>query len=563
MATLQENVNRLFQDRNIKQVIYVDDFYGKDSFSEPVIEFLRQNYGTDGLDWQFDIEPNIEVAIANCRLWMFNVDEFQLKKWCNNHGIECTKSIEECRLSEALPMGVLQCLSPAQFKTEYIDNPINTLSKDHQILILMDKYIEPEDPQSGMRLLNTFKNVDYVSCGLFSNTFHPNQEIERWIDCERANNVFPLSKERLNQENLEDLLQGLTNVVWLRQISDIKQKVCDLFQDSLNNAKNVLCQLDPQSFDSAIIKTSSREGCWEFETLKRIYLLLIDLFMQKALINEGNFVDIQNYTKVLKSICSFHMDSPMELSRQLRDLRKSEVYDDIEYLNKTFSQISNGDIFDVSGNKYMLVCQPCNLMLRGDASRNAKEFVYLLPIEEVFIPTNLEDESQKKKCRRQTYISHLLQINGESLYCVNLGSAKRISPKVLDLVCFNESGLATINLNHDRDTLPNASLMQENMLKHYHNIYCTLKNHVSVCQSISNDRQLSREDKAYIMKILKRPFELSTEKFVSAEFDVDNNLLEFGLKRVGRYKDPYVQIILQNFMDYQSRQAFPHDFSRI
>ena len=73
---------------------------------------------------------------------------------------------------------------------------------------------------------------------------------------------------------------------------------------------------------------------------------------------------------------------------------------------------------------------------------------------------------------------------------------------------------------------------------------------------------MSKEPKNQLLKILKKPFELSTERYVMPKYDADNHMVDFGIVRVGRYKELYAQIVLQDFMGYLSRHALPNDFSK-
>ena len=211
----------------------------------------------------------------------------------------------------------------------------------------------------------------------------------------------------------------------------------------------------------------------------------------------------------------------------------------------------------------MLSCQPCNLELRKDASRRSSEFVYLLPIEPTFISTG-DNPEQREKQNKQQYRSLLHRLSNEEPLCVNLAANKRINPRILDLVCYNKEGIAMINITKDIDLLDDSHIMQMNMRTHYHRIYSKISNHVKLCEKINSIPKdiLERETRQPILKMLKKPFEMASDNLISADYNPDTHILNFKIKRVARYKEPFSQIVLHDFMNYLSRQALPNDFSQ-
>ena len=90
------------------------------------------------------------------------------------------------------------------------------------------------------------------------------------------------------------------------------------------------------------------------------------------MMNEKNFKGFQEQIAKIKGISKF-TDSVKPQPELLKEIVKHQVFYDGDYINGILSQISNGDIFKINDKYYMLICQPCNLALRGNGSRNAKE----------------------------------------------------------------------------------------------------------------------------------------------------------------------------------------------
>lgn len=562
---MKNHIRELIEKRNIKRIVYVDNEFEIDIYKESIKLYLRENISDTSIEWPFPIEAGIEYAMEACNQWLDdNSNNDCISQFIKERKIKRgTHEIEKI-LNDILPPEILHCITPSEFKEQYIDNPIYTPTETEQMVVLMDKYLDEDDANSGMRLLSPFKNKEYVACGLFSNKFQIHDEINNWNDCDNAKNIYPLSKHRVAEDG-KDFLLGLRNVVWLRQISDIKGQILDLYNNAFENTRKDLDSLDPASFDWAIIKSSAHEGCWEFDMMKRIMQLLLNRHVEKLMTEGKDFHRIQELTQILKKISDFPQCEDTPNSELLKDYYKSEVYADISYVNNTYSQIANGDIFEIEGKgEYMLCCQPCNLELRKDASRKSSEFVYLLPIEKTFILTedNLE---QRKKQNKQLYRSLLHQLSNEESMCVNLATNVRINPRILDLVSYNKEGLAVIDINKDKEHINDSHIMQANMLTHYHKIYSTICNQVKLCRKIASlpKDALERGEKQSLLKMLKKPFEMASEKLITVDCNPDTGIINFKIKRIGRYKEPFSQIVLNDFMNYLSRQALPNDFSKM
>lgn len=525
---------------------------------------MRENISNKSIEWPFSIEAGIEYAMEECRRWLDDdSNNDRISQFIQERNIKRgTHDIEKI-LNDILPTEILHCVTPNEFKEQYIETPIYLPTDTNQLVILMDKYLVEDDANSGMKLLAPFKDADYVSCGLFSNRFEIDEEIIHWGDCDSAKNIYPLSKSRV--ADCEAFLLGLRNIVWLRQISDIKCQILELYDEAFKKAQDDLELLDPASFDWAIIKSSAHEGCWEFDMMKRIMQLLLNRHVEKLMTEGEDFPKIQELTQILKKISDFPQCKDTPNSELLKDYYKSEVYADISYVNNTYSQIANGDIFEIEGKgKYMLCCQPCNLELRKNASRKSSEFVYLLPIEKTFILTE-DSLEQGKKQNKQLYRSILHQLSNEESVCVNLAANVRINPRILDLVSYNKEGRAIIDTNKDKEHINDSNIMQANMLAHYHKIYSTICNQVKLCKKIDSlpKNTIEKSEKLALLKMLKKPFEMASEGLISLDYNPDTGIINFKIRRIGRYKEPFSQIVLNDFMNYLSRQALPNDFSKM
>ena len=72
---------------------------------------------------------------------------------------------------------------------------------------------------------------------------------------------------------------------------------------------------------------------------------------------------------------------------------------------------------------------------------------------------------------------------------------------------------------------------------------------------------LNEADRLDILEMLKNPFEMYPTVLISIDCNEENSTIDFKVRRIARYKEPFSQIVLNDFMNYLSRQALPNDFS--
>ena len=61
-------------------------------------------------------------------------------------------------------------------------------------------------------------------------------------------------------KSYDSFVEGLRNVIWLKDISSLKEKTIDVLLDSIETVKNRLESIDPATFDKTIMDVSKDEG---------------------------------------------------------------------------------------------------------------------------------------------------------------------------------------------------------------------------------------------------------------------------------------------------------------
>lgn len=513
---MKQKLKDVLESEHITKVIYVDDSFGlnKDKVLEEI--YIAPNIVNDLEGWHVGAPLDQEFE-----RWWNETDEGNRITLANKLGV----AVPFNKLYEILEDFPLELLTPQEFKVKYIDCKLNSLSDNNRIILLMDRDLKLEDGRTGESFLELYQDNCWVYSALFSQTFTIAQEMEEW---KHNRGFYPLAKDRVM--NTEMFMEGLRNILWVRHIDGIRENMTIYFREAVENVFNHAAECDPYAFDHAVMASSAREGCWEYETLLRLYLLQLELELRR--ITLVKFPELQNAIESLRNINSVAA-TKTNISPYLNELRKVEIFEDGEYINKIHAPIDNGDIFEINGNKYIFLSQPCNLALRKDGLR--KTYMgYLLLITEC---------SRKKP--NELFVEFLNYNEDNKYYKVQLSGAFPISTSVLDLTSFSDIGEAVIDCsaecNIDTNCQPNLKLRYADVCKEFTEV-------AHLLEGVKEDMRDTLN--SYFCKLY----------YVSPT--IENAKLTFPIKRIKRYRAPYAQVLLQCLTAYQSRVGFSHDFTK-
>ena len=540
MAQIREEATQLMTSGHITRFVYVDDKFGNSKVGkEDVKMYVQEHIEESGL-----IE-HAEIWEDEFESWWSLSSAEEKQSFFDEHHIEAENASDlQSKFAQILPATLDQYyLVPEKF-TENQEVILNGLDESHQLMILVDHKLE-DYGRTGEELLEQISQKDYVHCAIFSGTYTIEREYEKWNS---SPFIYTLSKSRVSSDDEGAILEGLRSVLWLKQISKLKEYTKETMGKAVSYMNNHLDSIDPATFHKVILDRSEKEGCWEFETLIRIVYAYMGMGLKNVMQNNG-YQEFQTLTQTLRNI----KRDAASLSPQkaiLAEVSEEEIYERGDFINKTYSQVSNGDVFKIGNKEYMLLCQPCNLEIRRDGCRSRKDFdqFYLIPIREY----------NEAKDATNPLIKKLQKVEGKNLLCAVLSLHQRISLSLLDLVAFNEEGKAMVNLNWTPENHPGKDIIQKNMMSRYAIIMKKIADYKSRYDKIQST-DWSKDEKSKFEKFFCRPYEMGDKEVTRHPLIKATNPseIDFGIKRVRRYKDPYAKDLLSLFMDYLSRPGYP------
>lgn len=558
---------------SIARIVYVDDRCSINELKLSFIGKMKAHYETkpeqlDFIDWTL---PEAVFDREIIKIWDEKNEnakrELFLKvlQYEDNHD-ELENSTAPLRLKNLLAHKI-EMYSPNDW-IQKKDATIKSLSKEAKILFLFDidfKHAPLADGRDGrdlaMELLKDKSINNFLYCGIFSHLFAINEEDTKRNEYCKTHNLkkerfYTISKKRFNKDSyLPGLAEGIRNTLLINEIEYLKKETTKALRSSFANTIKEISGLTPESFNHIIQKSSKKEGVWEIATLIRLSNLISSHKALKLFIPHNKRIKVHQSLEKIRKVETIKTggDTPID-KEQVKQLRTKELYIEEEILNVLHYPLSNGDVFDIDGRKYILLVQPCNVALRSNGKRNGNYDVgFLLQIEEI------ETEAFKQYSKEQHSSLEILEDAFLGDYRVNtirFSSFKPVSLSPLDLAVFDKSGFAHLNLTEKENQ---SKIIQESWKKRYealHEMFMLYANSIKTFRKLKAGNKSILKNSIYEGSLFNG-FTINNERCLSK----NGNQLTFNIKRIAHYRSPYSDFLLQKFMQYLSRNAFEHDFS--
>jgi hypothetical protein len=625
-----DRFSKLLQIANVGKVYYVDDENNLENIdfnniagqisiiiNDGNFERLKE---IDFPHWDLSAVPEDEVANDLLPRWEdINVTEqkafYLALLQISGNGTLQVDSERIKKISEQFPPGMLTACSPQEWEQKKSELQ-SIIAKGNKAIILFDESLT----HAGGRY-STIKGQDLivevnkmglkgVICTLLTNLivdvngelqFRDRIIAEREDGTLKVNDFFPLAKVRL--ETPEVFADGIRKVVLNTLIENIKGHTLNLIKSSYEKAAETVSQFDTYDFEDVILKTSFHEGVWEPETIIRICDIKFENELKKLMVENNYAINVNDEIIAAQPFFDVKFDIPSGTEPYANKyiLRHDEIYDKGDVINSLRKPLENGDIFEIEGNKYILVSQACDMMVRATgrkAGLRSAKVVYLFRIE---TQTFKDHKEKKEKKGTDNYLKdkHALPyfIPGTNdVGVVSFTDYIIADVDLLDLCVFNSNGECNIAVNSSID----ERYFSSSWRKHYKYIQSKLINYhtalreakeylygdssalstwkrqfnhlVSLLPSkiqvkigkIFSKRRVDINKSAELLAALSPQIFLSTSPNVVVNDRVkftEPDIFQFPVKRIMKYKDAGAVYLLERYTRHLSRIAEPHDFA--
>ena len=344
--------------------------------------------------------------------------------------------------------------------------------------------------------------------------------------------------ERMKQLLLMRLFQALKR--------RLKAETAEASQDALAKIEG----LGIESFERIILGTSRIEGAWSPDTFVRV----IGVYQQQQIMqNIRKNVELHQFVRNIDPICEVKTAiKNSDVTKDAQSLQHDEIYEREDRINLVHLPIASGDIFkDEVGEKYVLLAQPCDLMVRSDGyrrkgDRDSRQMVPLASLKPV--------DSKFKKLALPSDQYELPHYDVQDRWSVRLNEVYYLPIWLLDLVVLNDDG---------RCSLAEGDAMSLLLISPWVKRQPILAERASsVTKAYAQTTDASIDKTVLVQSYCRIPM---GSPFVAEITTTAENVPKLSLKltRVGRIAEQYATALLIDHAAYMARLAHPHDLTRL
>jgi len=350
-------------------------------------------------------------------------------------------------LSQLIPAEKLVSLSPAQWDEQ--KSSLLQDSRDQRTLFLFDRDFSDAggDTEGGIKIIASLlarNDTGTLICGLLTHTVTPETQPEQWEDLSRT---YGIPKDRfvvipkLHLSKAPILFaQTLKFAALSPDFSELKRRTKDIIAAAAVAAAERVDKVNIYDLDHIVFQVSAEEGMWEPDMLFRLHALFHRLESRRLAHDGGALEAIAAKLRAVSGIptrCDL-----LPPPRSAWDLQREELYEPDSHVNRNHLPLELGDIFERVGTsstkKYVLLAQPCDLMVRGNGKRCPE--IERLPLVEA-----VEAQDAPYYSEEMPYFD----ASPSKRWYVKLKAVHFVRGCILDLCVFNQDGVARLAMGGD------------------------------------------------------------------------------------------------------------------
>jgi len=450
-------------------------------------------------------------------------------------------------IEQIFPTGTVTLITPEAWQEEN-----ETLTEGPNApIVLFDQQLGSFG-HTGMELLEAYRASRPEAdppAGILSNEITEDGALMSLSEADRARvpvaSLMFISKLHLRDGHYYEAVSLFRLTANMQHLNAARDSVVDGLLEDLETAVNDTRALSPRVLEDVVYRSSGVEGAWEGETLARIAGLYVVRATRKREIDNDLRAIVSRARKLSRWVQE--SDDTTASSEAAEELHRIENFAPGTWVNALQLPPANGDIFEIAHGEtasattqcFVLVGQPCDLFVRPDGEREARD-VRLLPIR---------PETTRA---RETLLEQPLPMAPPTALppcgAVLLKKGFNVNVDVLDLCWLNESGLAQV----DVDTADDDLMLTEGL---------TLRRKALITRCGD-----ALDHLAIIGRISKKRLDAGVSLHTAGEIRLDYDpqaprRWQYPIQRVARMAPRQSEALLVRFAAAQARAAFDHDLS--
>lgn len=389
-------------------------------------------------------------------------------------------------------------------------------------------------------------------CGLFTHTVTPKNQVSEWQRLALANGMdrsrFVVVAKAWLGEDPSAFARMLKLIALSPDCEKMMERVKSVLHEAADDAFSRIKDVTIYDFDDIVLQSSYEEGIWEPDMLFRVFGIF-----QRTAVRERAHADgeLSRLAERLRSVSHIPTNSSSAPTATSWRIQQQDTYDPGEHINQLHLPIEIGDIFAKTDGQsmkyYLLLGQPCELMVRSDGRRHPES-------TDVLLAEIAPRAADKEHSQPMPYFGD----DPAQEYCAMLRRTHTVNPCVLDLCVFNSDGTSKIVLEADlpEGLLP-AWIQRYRVLQKW--TESILRRYGTAGGNEVTGARTPGDARERILKQLPLVSSNSHLFRASLTFDGAERGLAFNCRRVKRLFRPRAAAIALRYAESFSRPAFDRD----
>lgn len=479
LAQAKKSVESILNALDVVRVVYVDDYNATTPTVEDTIAaaLTLTSAGLQPLFPELGNPPPDDPDVLPKKIrdvWATLDSDVQVERGKavivaarRRDGDETDDAADIAVLEQIIPTDRLVSLSP----TEWEQQQGQILQESHatRTLFIFDRDLSRDggDPESGIKIIASLLAMDDTGrliCGLLTHTVTPEMQPEQWESLSTTYSIprdrFVIIPKRHLSQSPMLFAQTLKFAALTSDFAELKQKTREIIGAAATAAADRVEKVSIYDLDHIVFQVSADEGLWEPDMLFRLHAMF-HRFESRRLAHDGG--DLETIAAKLRSVSGIPTRCDLlPTPSSAWALQREELYELDDHINRNHLPLELGDIFERVGNesakKYILLCQPCDLMVRSDGKRHPE--LHRVPLAEVVPADETPHYSEEMP---------YFDASPSKKWFVKLKTIHFVRGCLLDLCVFNQDGVAklTIDGNAPAGIRPAWKARHDILLRHW------------------------------------------------------------------------------------------------
>ena len=460
-------------------------------------------------------------------------------------------------LHELIPKGKLLTLSPRQWEER--KELLLREAPAQRTLFLFDQVMsEGGDREAGIKIIASLlasNDSGALICGLLTHTVTPESQPQEWQNLSRTHNIkrdrFVVVPKQWLRKDPVVFAQILKLVALSPDFAVMKDMTRKIMTDAAKAAATKVDDIDIHEFDHIVFRVSAEEGLWEPDMLFRLHAMFHRAESRRLAHQDG---ELEKTAARLRSVSHIPTDGSSYPAPNTWAIQRQELYESAEYLNGNHLPVELGDVFtktDAESKKvFILLAQPCDLMVRGTGRRHPE-------LDHVALVEIAQGEDAKGYAEEVAYFG---LTPGEQRWFCRVKQVHYVPACMLDLCVFQSDGRAAILLDGPAPGAARPAWQQRFAM--LQKVYRRLAKKLDLLSPAKGDTREVLQTKSEIRKAVIGDL-VNAGPFRGQLVEKDGHtMVEFNCKRVSRLSRSYALSLLMAYTSCLGRAALDTDFGK-